>query len=1020
MARNENKMRLMESIKKSLNESNEIQRVLPPADADAFEQHEQALKQNAERKDPKNYDKLVKELIEDTASEKSRYRHFDVVDRKDLAKKINEAKERGQKFKISRNTKPGYRYNLDILIESKEMKPLDDRFENLVLNARNRMANANDKIAELNSIIGEVENIIDYDKSTNKDELIMKGKKLISDLIKGFDIDKDELKSKIQTNNKDAYKLTESSNLYDAMMAELGAVEEPVKESIKESVKKVNKKSNKSINEDLKVYTSSLEGFQPSVKAADFWKEIVSANKIDDLAYSLDNLYPAGLSDVALDHFLCDEESWIRDMINLPYSDEGKDEGGENKGNEEGKEMDIEKEVDTDIDIDEEEPTEFDEFDSYYDDYNGDIDYVDDGPTPEFDIEEEPEEYYPDNDEEPIDYYPEYDDEIEFEDEDEEKEEVEESLINESSNLYDAMMKELNASPVEESLNESSNLYDAMMRELDSIDESLDDVKNIKMDGVDVNIDKVEIEANNDYCDDCYNDDYDIEPVDYDDEEEDKLEENNSTKLNNKFLNENESNSLERTPENAKLGREKGLPGYGKEAFAKLQSERTPENAILGRKLGIPGYGKEAARKAGLDDELNPIKDKKEESLKEAFDDEDQEIIGKLMNRGHSEEDAIDLLAGFSNSDREGILKESVNLREDREEDADKEIEARRNNQVELKKAQDELNKRVDEDGKLIICIDVSGSNSYKEYVDTLTNIASKLSPDKILYFSTIVSEDASIAVLGGGTDYDKLFNEVMVDKKPNDIIYVLTDEDFKYNNRYNRRKDDWNVPNVHVLNVRDYFDPLTSTGRGKYSKYFSGDIKVFDNERKEADRKANQRERDIKNMTGPAARAKAAHTDYQQWGGESKPTYKPKTLSQQVMAELGIDESLELDGDYDLSDTEYPDYIDIEDDDIDNSKRFHSIEVKKEDNPYFKLKKDNIEEDLEVLDGPDAEDDEMLESIANGFVEKNFKSSDDPTVEKDVVKEAVQKAVEEEDEVVAVDDDMINEMLGTPTKESK
>ena len=116
------KNELIESIKnlnkkKPLKEQKEIQRVLPPADADAQEQHQQALEQNAKRRDPKNYEKEVKELIEETASEDSRYRHFDVVDRKDLAKRINEAKEKGLDFKVSKSKKDGFRYELAILKE---------------------------------------------------------------------------------------------------------------------------------------------------------------------------------------------------------------------------------------------------------------------------------------------------------------------------------------------------------------------------------------------------------------------------------------------------------------------------------------------------------------------------------------------------------------------------------------------------------------------------------------------------------------------------------------------------------------------------------------------------------------------------------------------------------------------------------------------------------------------------------------------------------------------------------------
>lgn len=116
------KNELIESIKnlnkkKPLKEQKEIQRVLPPADADAQEQHQQALEQNAKRRDPKNYEKEVKELIEETASEDSRYRHFDVVDRKDLAKRINEAKEKGLDFKVSKSKKDGFRYELAVLKE---------------------------------------------------------------------------------------------------------------------------------------------------------------------------------------------------------------------------------------------------------------------------------------------------------------------------------------------------------------------------------------------------------------------------------------------------------------------------------------------------------------------------------------------------------------------------------------------------------------------------------------------------------------------------------------------------------------------------------------------------------------------------------------------------------------------------------------------------------------------------------------------------------------------------------------
>ena len=111
------KKKLHEEKEKEIHEDKDIQRVDLPADADAREQHAEAQKQNAERRNPDNYDKEVKELIQETASEESRYRHFDVVDRKELAKRINEAKEKGLDWKVSRSTKEGFRYDFRVLSE---------------------------------------------------------------------------------------------------------------------------------------------------------------------------------------------------------------------------------------------------------------------------------------------------------------------------------------------------------------------------------------------------------------------------------------------------------------------------------------------------------------------------------------------------------------------------------------------------------------------------------------------------------------------------------------------------------------------------------------------------------------------------------------------------------------------------------------------------------------------------------------------------------------------------------------
>ena len=114
---------IMESIsnvgktKKALREEKETPLVgtLPNADAVALNQHIEDRKQGLERRANPDKDPLVKELIDDTASADSRTRHIDVVDRKELAKVLTEAKKNKQKFKVGKSDKLGYRYYVDIL-----------------------------------------------------------------------------------------------------------------------------------------------------------------------------------------------------------------------------------------------------------------------------------------------------------------------------------------------------------------------------------------------------------------------------------------------------------------------------------------------------------------------------------------------------------------------------------------------------------------------------------------------------------------------------------------------------------------------------------------------------------------------------------------------------------------------------------------------------------------------------------------------------------------------------------------
>ena len=115
---------IMESIsnvgkdKKKLREELDINHpigVLPHADAVATEQHIADRAAGLERRANPDKDPLVKELIDETASAKSRTLHYDVVDRKGLAKILTEAKKNKQKFKVGKSDKLGYRYFVDIL-----------------------------------------------------------------------------------------------------------------------------------------------------------------------------------------------------------------------------------------------------------------------------------------------------------------------------------------------------------------------------------------------------------------------------------------------------------------------------------------------------------------------------------------------------------------------------------------------------------------------------------------------------------------------------------------------------------------------------------------------------------------------------------------------------------------------------------------------------------------------------------------------------------------------------------------
>lgn len=441
------KSELIESIKalnekKPLKESADIQRVLFPADADAQEQHEQALKANKERLDPKNYAQDVKDLVKMTASEESRYSHFDVVDRRELAKQINEAKEKGLPFRVSRNTKEGFRYNLDVLKEeflkkdagnpdintaafnkatnvgngpiAEEYKlPTEDNPEYINALAKAYKAlNENDKAAgviygyerdednnkfvpffamrDTEKELGDMQaSLRSKKKGPSKITIYtlfpqklddtatflkekgalpkLKKKRVVEDLddspeakevwekpeegelpedfagkieflvadeeeaIEGYDkvieaLVGDEFTSaraqlEIIRDEETAHKefleklMADPTAIYSGAACEDETEVDEAEEELEDE--KEEEPLTEDLDEELKVFTSTLSGFHPSEKSEGLWNEIKDADKVEDLEYALEALYPDGISDVALDDMLSNEPDWIRDMIGL-------------------------------------------------------------------------------------------------------------------------------------------------------------------------------------------------------------------------------------------------------------------------------------------------------------------------------------------------------------------------------------------------------------------------------------------------------------------------------------------------------------------------------------------------------------------------------------------------------------------------------------------------------------------------------------------------------------------------------
>lgn len=291
---------LKEDVEKDLgNTKVEITATLDPADAARVKEHEEALEAHDKRIEDAYKGKEVKELIEETSSEESRYAHFDVVDRKELAKRINEAKEKGLEFKISRSPKEGYRYDFKVLKEEFVKKDVGDPEVN---------KNAFNKATEIGSPVAE-----GFDDNqcvilrASRDNYSAKEcipntftvQELCDYLLDNFYPDFPVV---LSFDRGYTYGCVNGSS-FDSMELE---GEDYLEEKIEEPVE-----------EELKVYTSTLEGFEPSAGSRDLWEEIKEKGKVGDLEYQLEVLYPEGISDVALDDLLKNEADWIRDLVDL-------------------------------------------------------------------------------------------------------------------------------------------------------------------------------------------------------------------------------------------------------------------------------------------------------------------------------------------------------------------------------------------------------------------------------------------------------------------------------------------------------------------------------------------------------------------------------------------------------------------------------------------------------------------------------------------------------------------------------
>jgi gp187 len=68
-----------------------------------------------------------------------------------------------------------------------------------------------------------------------------------------------------------------------------------------------------------------IEGYKPWSGAISTWNEIEEANKVDELEYLLEELYPEGITDTQLNDLLWFESDWVYESLGITEEDEEED-----------------------------------------------------------------------------------------------------------------------------------------------------------------------------------------------------------------------------------------------------------------------------------------------------------------------------------------------------------------------------------------------------------------------------------------------------------------------------------------------------------------------------------------------------------------------------------------------------------------------------------------------------------------------------------------------------------------------